>query len=164
MTAKLAHRKQGAEAYLQQEDEDLVVLEQHSIIHDHGQGPGHFVVQPEGQQLGYIALAAPLTAAAGSGEADGRMLMHQLHYNTTMLVRERGKGGQAGGRRSWGGRGGAWGRGGAGGGGRGGGKVGGTRPKSRRGFPYAGLLTPGCFSIVLLQCQLGYRRCCGCSC
>ena len=75
-------------ACLKQEDENLVVLEQHSIIHNHGHRPGHFVVQSEGQKLSYIALAAALTASS-RGDADGRVLMQQLHYNITMLVRER---------------------------------------------------------------------------
>ena len=77
--------RQESIACLEQEDKDLVVFEQHSIIHNHGQGPGHFVVQPQGQKLGYIALAAAFTAAS-SGKADGRMLMHQLHCSTTMRL------------------------------------------------------------------------------
>ena len=81
-------------ACLKQEDENLVVLEQHSIIHNHGHRPGHFVVQSEGQKLSYIALAAALTASS-RGDADGRVLMHQLNCNTTMLVRESGVSGMA---------------------------------------------------------------------
>ena len=98
-------QRRGVAACLEQEDEDLIVLEQHSIIHNHGQRPGHFVVQPEGQKLGYIALAAPLTASRSSG-ADGRMLMHQLHCNTTIVVSKSGVSGMAGGGR-WLGRGGS---------------------------------------------------------
>lgn len=69
----------GLETCLEQEDEDLIVLEEHSIIHNHGQGPGHFVMQPQRQKLDHIALAAGFATRAGS--ADGRMLMHQLHCN-----------------------------------------------------------------------------------
>lgn len=67
-------------AYLKQECQHLIVLEQHSIIHNHGQGPGHFVVQPQRQQLCHIAPAGAAAAAvAGSSNADGRVVVQQLH-------------------------------------------------------------------------------------
>ena len=112
MAFDMAHRctKTGVAACLEQENEDLVVLEQYCIIHNHGQRPGHFVVQPEGQKLGYIALAAAVTAS-GRGDADGRVLMHQLHCTTMMHMRKsvvsgmapRGGGGRRGGG-GWGAR------------------------------------------------------------
>ncbi len=53
------------EVDLQQEGEHLVVLDQRGVIHNHGQGPGHPVVQPEGQQLSHVTPGASFTTAAG---------------------------------------------------------------------------------------------------